>query len=251
VPRTKQDWGWNWSEVKIALEWLFYTGRVTATRRNTAFERIYDLPERVLPRSILEEPTPTDDDAHRTLLRSSAFAHGIGTEQDLRDYFRLAPAPTKRAIADLVEAGELHPVSVEGWKRPAYLWHQARLPRKVSAQALLSPFDSLIFERTRTLDLFDYHYRIEIYVPAEKRIYGYYVYSFLLGDRIVARVDLKADRQAGVLRVLGSWAEDGSAGEIAEPLSRELESMAHWLDLDGLEIGPRGDLARPLAALRA
>jgi uncharacterized protein YcaQ len=249
VPRTKENWGWNWSEVKIALEWLFYTGRVSAARRNSAFERIYDLPERVLPKAILDAPTPTDDEAHRTLIRASAVAHGVGTEQDLRDYFRLAPQPTKRAIADLVEAGELLPIAVEDWKRPAYLWHQAKLPRTVQAQALLSPFDSLIFERNRTMDLFDYHYRIEIYVPASRRIYGYYVYSFLLGDRIVARIDLKADRQAGVLRVLGAWREALAPDDTAERLSVELESLAGWLDLDGISVARNGDLAPALSGL--
>ena len=249
VPRTRDSWGWNWSVVKIALEWLFYSGQVTSARRNTAFERVYDLPERVLPRAVVEAPTPTTDEAHRTLVRAASHAHGVGTEQDLRDYFRLAPVPTRQAVAELVESGELVPVSVEGWRRQAYLWHRTRLTRKVDACALLSPFDSLIFERTRTELLFDYRFRIEIYVPAEKRQFGYYVYSFLLGERIVARVDLKADRQGRVLRVQGAWAEPTAPPDVSERLAGELRSMATWLGLDDVCVGGRGDLAPALAAV--
>ncbi len=247
TPRTGDHWGWNWSHAKIALEWLFYSGQITAARRNTAFERVYDLPERVLPRTVLETPTPAPAEAHRILVRAAASAHGVGTEQCLRDYFRLRPKPTADAIRELVEAGELLPVSVEGWKRPAYLWHAARLPRKVEACALLSPFDSLIFERTRTEQLFDYRFRIEIYVPAPKRIYGYYVYSFLLGDQIVARVDLKADRQAGALLVQSAWAEPAAPPETSQRLWGELQTFAGWLGLGRVFIGPRGDLAAALS----
>jgi uncharacterized protein YcaQ len=248
VPRDRSNWGWNWSDVKVALEWLFYTGRVTTARRNSAFERVYDLPERVLPKAVVDTPTPSADEAHRILLRTAAVAHGVGTEQDLRDYFRLEPKAARRAIDELVEARELVPVTVDAWRRQAYLWHEARLPRRVDACALLSPFDSLIFERTRTLDLFDYHYRIEIYVPAAKRQYGYYVYSFLLGDRIVARVDLKADRQSGILRVLGAWAEPAPPPDAAERLAGELGRMAQWLGLGAVSVTPRGDLGPSLAA---
>jgi uncharacterized protein YcaQ len=249
VPRSRGSWGWNWSEVKIALEFLFYSGQVTSARRNGAFERVYDLPERVLPKAVLEAPVPTASQSHRILVRGAASAHGVGTEKDLRDYFRLGVAPTRQAIADLVEGGELHPVAVEGWRRPAYLWHRAKITRKVDACALLSPFDSLIFERTRTEELFDYRYRIEIYVPPDKRTYGYYVYSFLLGERIVARVDLKADRQAGVLLVKSAWSEPTAPADVAERLDAALRSMAGWLGLDDVSVSPKGDLAPALQAV--
>ena len=249
VPRAKDHWGWNWSMVKIALEWLFYSGQVTSSGRNTAFERIYDLPERVLPRTVIETPTPDVHEAHRQLIRAAALAHGVGTEQCLRDYFRLGVAAARQAIGELVEAGELLPARIEGWRRPAYLWHGAALTRRVEACALLSPFDSLIFERTRTEQLFDYRYRIEIYVPAHKRVFGYYVYTFLLGERLVARVDLKADRQAGVLRVHGAWSEPTAPPETAERLWAELASLASWLGLDDVLVGSRGDLAPALGAM--
>lgn len=247
APRAKDHWGWNWSSVKIALEWLFYSGQLTAVRRNSAFERVYDLPERVLPRAVLDKPTPSPAEAHRILVRTAARAHGVGTEQCLRDYFRLRPIPTARALRELVEAGELQPVNIEGWKRPAYLWHAAKLPRKVEACALLSPFDSLIFERSRTEHLFGYRFRIEIYVPAPQRVYGYYVYSFLLGDRIVARVDLKADRQAGALLVQGAWAEPAAPPETSRRLWQELRTLGCWLGLDSVVVGVRGDLTAPLS----
>jgi uncharacterized protein len=252
APRTRSEWGWNWSLVKIALEFLFYSGQVTSARRNSAFERVYDLPERVLPTAVLEAPTPSDDEAHRTLVRVSAAAHGVATEMDLRDYFRLGVAPARQAVSDLVDAGELLPVEVAGWGRPAYLWHAAKLRRSIEACALLSPFDSLIFERSRTERLFDYRFRIEIYVPAAKRVYGYYVYSLLLGETIAARVDLKADRQAGALRVLGAFAEPAAPAHTPERLAGELRSMADWLGLADVAVEPRGDLAPALAsALRS
>jgi uncharacterized protein YcaQ len=202
----------------------------------------------VLPKAVYDAPAPSVPESHRILLRTAARALGIGTEQDLRDYFRLAVVPTRRAIAELVESGELLPAGVEGWRRPAYLWHRATVPRRIEACALLSPFDSLIFERTRTEDLFDYRFRIEIYVPAAKRVYGYYVYSFLLGEHIVARVDLKADRQTGTLQVRSSWHEAGVPVEVADRLCGALHSMATWLGLREVSVSLHGDLAPALLA---
>ncbi|MDO8211755.1 winged helix-turn-helix domain-containing protein [Conexibacter sp. CPCC 206217] len=245
---------WNWHEGKVALEYLFWSGQVTAARRIN-FERRYDLPERVIPAEILARPTPSVEEAQRELVRVAARAHGVATEPDLGDYFRLPRAESKLRVAELVEAGELEPVTVEGWGAPAYLWPAARRPRRVNARALLSPFDSLIWFRPRTERIFGFRYRIEIYTPAPRRIHGYYVLPFLLGDALVARVDLKSDRQAGVLRVQGAYAEPApEAGPAADPehvaaeLAQELDAVAGWLGLDGVAVAGRGDLASPLAA---
>ncbi len=248
APRDNDNWGWNWSEVKMALEYLFYKGQVTAARRNSAFERVYDLPERVLPQHVLNQPALDPEAAHVELVRHAATALGVGSAQCLRDYFRLAPEPTARAITTLVDAGELLPATITGWKRPAYLHAEAARPRTVRARALLSPFDPLIFERTRTEVLFDFRYRIEIYVPKHKRQHGYYVLPFLLGDRLVARVDLKADRASGVLRVLGAWAEPTAPDRTAVELASELRLMASWLSLDSVSVVRKGDLAAALTA---
>ncbi|MDG4851690.1 MULTISPECIES: winged helix-turn-helix domain-containing protein [unclassified Mesorhizobium] len=237
---------WGWSEAKHAFEWLFWAGRITTAYRR-GFERYYDLPERVLPQAILDLPVPSVEDAHRQLLRISARAHGIATYGDLRDYFRLAPGDTRARIEELVEMGELLPVKVEGWDKPAYLHKDARFPRRIEARALLAPFDPVVFERTRTEKLFGFRYRIEIYTPAEKRQYGYYVLPFLLGDRIVARVDLRADRPAGVLRVHAAFAEAGAPAETAAQLFDELKQMQAWLGLETIEVTPAGDLGPALA----
>jgi len=239
---------WNWHDGKIALEYLFYAGEVTAARR-VNFERLYDIPERVLPVSVLDAPTPSPEQAHRELIRVAARAMGVATEPDLRDYFRMPHAASKRAVAELVDAGELLPVEVADWSAPAYLLPAARRPRRVSARALLSPFDSLIWFRERTERLFRFHYRIEIYTPPPQRRFGYYVLPFLLGEELVARVDLKSDRQAGVLRVQSAWLEDGADPHyVAEELAQELAVTAAWLGLPEVEVMPRGDLARDLRA---
>ncbi|MBB3678356.1 winged helix-turn-helix domain-containing protein [Modestobacter versicolor] len=238
---------WNWHAGKIALEWLFFTGALTARARTTGFERVYDLTERVLPPAVLQAPTPDRPDAVRELVRTAARALGAATETDLRDYFRLPVAEARTAIAELEEGGELQPVQVDGWGRPAWLDPQARRPRWVRARALLTPFDSLVWERPRVERIFGFRYRLEIYTPAAKRVHGYYVLPFLLGDRLVGRVDLKADRQASVLRVQAAHAEPGvDTGEVAAALAAELRLMADWMELDEVAVTGAGDLAPQL-----
>ncbi len=251
-PRAKDNWGWNWSEARKVLDYLFLVGDVAIAGRTSQFEVLYDLPERVLPAAVLDAPTPTPQEAVTELVRRAARSHGVASGPDLADYYRLRlqPAPgrpsAKVAIDQLVEAGELTPVRVQGWKRQAYLHHEARLPRKVSARTLLSPFDPVVWERDRAEALFDFFYRIEIYVPVEKRLHGYYVLPFLLGDRLVARADLKADRAARVLLVPGAFAEADAPAETADELAAELRRLAAWLDLDDVVVGSRGDLSGPL-----
>ncbi len=237
---------WNWHEGKVALEHLFFTGQVAAARR-VNFERLYDTVERVVPSEILGRPTPPAPDAQRALVRVAAAALGVATEPDLGDYFRLPRAASKARVQELVSAGELAPVSVEGWDVPGYLWPGARQPRRVDARALLSPFDSLVWFRPRAERLFGFRYRIEIYTPAPKREYGYYVLPFLLGDTLVARVDLKSDRQRSALIVQGAFAEPGvDVGHVASELAAELRLVAGWLDLDDVVVAGRGDLAGQL-----
>jgi uncharacterized protein YcaQ len=238
---------WNWHEGKVALEYLFFTGQVAAARR-VNFERLYDTSDRVLPPEIRELPTPSTDDAQRQLVRVAAQALGVATEPDLGDYFRLPRAASKERVAELVDSGELTPVGVQGWTALAYLWPSARRPRRLHARALLSPFDSLIWFRQRAERLFGFRYRIEIYTPAAKRLHGYYVLPFLLGETLVARVDLKSDRQRGVLVVQGAFGEPGiDPVHVATELAAELRLTATWLGLEELSVAGRGDLSGRLA----
>jgi len=245
----KGTW-WDWDDGKIALEHLFFAGEVAAIRRPTDFAREYDLAHRVIPTEILELPTPPEIDARKELLVRAARHHGIGIFEDLTDYHRQRNPPCRPLIRELVEEGRLIETSVEGWAKPAYLHPDAVIPRRVTARALLSPFDPVVWNRDRTERLFGFRYRIEIYVPAPKRQYGYYVLPFLLGDELVARVDLKADRMSGRLLVQGVFAEPGiDEAHVASELAAELVSMAEWLELDaGVEVVGRGDLAPALAA---
>ncbi|MCW6506666.1 winged helix-turn-helix domain-containing protein [Lichenifustis flavocetrariae] len=237
---------WGWSDSKAALEWLFWSGRITTRTRRGTFERVYDLTERVLPASILDRPTPEEAEAHRALLALSAKALGVATANDLRDYFRLSPDDAKPRLDELVEAGDLIPVRVQGWEQQAYLHRDARQPRRALARALLAPFDPLIWARDRTERLFGLRYRIEIYTPADKRLHGYYVLPFLLGDKLAARVDLKADRHASALLVQNAHAEPHPPADLCEHLAAELTLMAAWLGLDRVIVGSGGDLASAL-----
>jgi uncharacterized protein YcaQ len=244
-PQRTGPW-WDWSDVKMALEFLFWAGDITTAERR-GFERVYDVPERVLPAEIVNCATPPRDEAQRELLRRSIRSMGIATAKDLRDYFRLPASDCKERILEMVEAGELLPVAVEGWNRPGFLDPGVtKIPRWVRRSALLCPFDPLVWERDRTERLFGFRYRIEIYVPADRRVHGYYVFPFLLDGSLVARVDLKADRQSGVLLVQSAWREESTPRETAERLAIELGLMAEWLGLSGVVVRPSGDLADEL-----
>ena len=240
----KGPW-WDRSDTKVVCEHLFSTGVLTTATR-VGFQRHYDLSERVLPADVLRREV-AEPDAVRALVERSAVALGVATEPDLRDYYRLPPQRSRAAVAELVAAGTLLPVDVRGWGAPAYLHHAARHPRQVRGAALLSPFDPLVFCRPRTERVFGFRYRLEIYTPQARRVHGYYVFPFLLDGHLVARVDLKADRGAGVLRVPGAFAEPGvDVGVVAEALAVSLAEMAQWLALDGVAVGERGDLAAAL-----
>ncbi|MFC6354961.1 winged helix-turn-helix domain-containing protein [Luethyella okanaganae] len=236
---------WGWSDVKTGLEVLFRWGELVSAGRRR-FERTYALPEQILPDEILGRSVSRAE-AHRHLVEHSARAHGIGTNSDLADYFRLRNDETKVATRELAEEGILVPVSVGGWKQQAWLHRDARMPRRLENAALLSPFDPVVWERSRALRLFDFHYRIEIYTPAEKRVFGYYSLPVLVDDRLVGRIDLKSDRQAGILRVQSAWREKHAPDGIAERIAPLVRAAADWQGLDGVVVVERGDLSAALA----
>lgn len=238
---------WGWDPTKRALEVLFFQGEISARRRGS-FEREYDLLARMLPAEHVDVPAVGEVDARKELLVRAAGALGLGTAADLADYYRLNTVTSRPLLEELAEAGRLERAHVEGWKGPVYASPEIRVPRWIRARALLSPFDSLIWDRKRTERIFGFRYRLEIYVPAPKRVYGYYVLPFLLGDRLVARVDLKADRQASALVVRGAYGENASvAPTVAAELGAELALLAGWLALDRVIVESRGDLASVLA----
>ncbi len=247
--RTPGSW-WNWSSVKSACEWLFYVGELSSAGRNAQFERRYDLPSRVLPKDVFAAPTPSEEEARLSLTRRAAAALGVFTTPWLAEYFYTDRARAAAALEVLVATGEVEPVTVKGWRSQAWLWTAAARPRKLVGDALVAPFDTLVFDRDRLLETFGTHYRIGLYTPKADRVHGYYVYLFVMDDLIAARVDLKADRKAGVLRVQSAWLEDGAAeAETAARLAAELRRMADWLGLDGVVVADRGDLAAALVVI--
>jgi uncharacterized protein YcaQ len=226
----KGTW-WDWDEAKVALEYLFLTGQLMSRGRGTDFARIYDTPERVLTPKILNAPTPSEHDARKQLLVRSAIAQGVATASDLADYYRQKPTTVKPLITELVEEGELRVVAVDGWTEKAFVHRGAKLPKQLHATALLSPFDSLVWCRPRNERLFNFHYRIEIYTPKEKRKFGYYVLPFMMNGEMVGRVDLKADRANSKLLVHSVHTEKGvKRSTINDALNNELRTMASWLD---------------------
>ena len=247
--RNSGEWWGSRSDGALALDWLWRTGEV-GVRRRPGFVKEFDLFERVVPAHARARPTPKEEDAHRELLRRAAASLGVAAAPDLVDYHRL-PKPQARArIQELAESGEIEEVQVEGWRRPAYMHPAAKLPRTIGACALLSPFDPVVWFRERGERIFDFEYRIEIYTPAERRIYGYYVLPFLLGDRIVGRIDGRTDRAAGVFRVFGAFAENGvDLAPTAARLADALDDLAACVGVDGWMVdGDKGDLIAPLAA---
>ncbi len=236
---------WGWSDVKTGLEVLFRQGELVSGGRSR-FERVYALPEQVLPDEILGRVVSRRD-AHRQLVRDAARAHGVGTATDLADYFRLRSDDTLVALRELEDDGEVTRVKVHGWTRPAWLHRDARIPRRVDATALLSPFDPVVWNRPRAQRMFGFHYRIEIYTPAPKRVFGYYSLPVLLDDELVGRIDLKSDRQNGVLRVQSAWSEPDAPAETAARLAPLLRQTAAWQGLGDIEVMHRGSLAPGVA----
>jgi uncharacterized protein YcaQ len=237
---------WGWSSVKLGLEYLFGWGEVVSAGR-TRFERTYALAEQKLPASVLEQQV-SETDAVRRLMALSARAHGVGTLRDLADYYRIKQAPAALALLDLVDSGDVVPVTVDGWKQQAYLHRDARIPRSMNAGALLSPFDPVVWERGRAERMFDFHYRIEIYTPEPKRVFGYYSLPILIDDALVGRIDLKNDRQNRVLRVQSAWREAHAPAGIEVRIVPLLESTRAWQALDTVEFTGRGDLSASLEA---
>ncbi|TJY71271.1 winged helix-turn-helix domain-containing protein [Arthrobacter sp. CAU 1506] len=244
--RSTTDWGWNWNAVKRVLEALFEEGLVSAAARTPQFERLYTLTEKVLPAPYEATHRPHPEEAMLRLIEAAARAHGIGTVKCFADYYRVPARAAAGAVQALEADGTLERVQVDGWKADVYLHGDAARPRRVAGRALLSPFDSMVFERQRVEQLFGFRYRIEIYTPAEKRTYGYYVLPFLLGDRLCARVDLKADRSTGRLVVRSAHSEADAPAETAAELAAELAAMAGWLKLDTVAVEDSGDLAAGL-----
>ena len=235
---TKKSSWWDWDEAKTALEYLFLTGELMSCGRGSDFARVYDIPERVLPRKILQMPTPSETEARKELLVRAMRAQGVATMRDLADYYRQKPAVVKPLVSQLVEQGVLREVSVDGWQDKAYVHRNAQLPKRLFATALLSPFDSLVWCRPRNERLFNFHYRIEIYTPKEKRKFGYYVLPFMMNGEMVGRVDLKADRANSALLAYSVHTEKGvKRSSINEALNAELHAMATWLQLDQVQIG--------------
>jgi uncharacterized protein YcaQ len=234
---------WGWSKGKLALEVLFTQGLITASSR-LSFERFYDVTERVIPSDVLDKPLVAQADAQRLLIGKAAEALGVGTEFDFRDYFRLPVECAHKAFLENVEDGTLVPVSVEGWKKPAFMHRNAKVPKAAGGNALLTPFDPVVWYRDRTERLFNFHYRLEFYTPAPKRKYGYYVLPFLMGSGIAGRFCVKADREGNTLRVNASHMEKGcDAAEVSESVAGELAVMAQWLDLADVEVVKKGNLA--------
>jgi len=242
--RARGPW-WDWDEVKRGLERMFRVGElVSAGRKN--FERIYALPSQILPAELIEREVPIDE-AKYQLMKRSARAHGIGTLNDFADYFRIKQTQARGALERLVDEGEVLPVTVPGWGKQAYLHKDARIPRHIEGATLLSPFDPIVWERDRALRMFGFHYRIEIYTPAPKRVFGYYTLPLLIDDALVGRIDLKNDRQAKVLRVQSAWREEGAAVDVTRVVP-VLQELAAWQGCESIEVVDRGDLAKELAA---
>jgi uncharacterized protein len=249
-PGSRSGSWWGWNRGRVALEWLYASGRLAIARRDPSFTIHYDVVERVVPDEVRDREVVPRDQAQRVLLEQAARASGVATVDDLAAYWRIPIREARAGVAALVAEGRLDEVEVDGWGRPAVRHPEVPLPRAVEAACLLSPFDPVVWHRDRALRLFDFHYRIEIYVPREKRVHGYYVLPFLLDDRLQARVDLKLDRAGGRLLVRSAWHEEGvDVPTVARALHAELVRFARWQRADEVEIAPRGDLAPALRAV--